>query len=305
MRRRARDERQGGAAAGLRLGDIAIEPIVDIDLVEIDIGRLLPAAETGRLGAYPWLEPDHGDLRSGVLKLRMQSFLLRVAGLNILVDTCIGQHKERTSQPAWHRRTDRGFLDALAEAGVAADEVHLVFCTHLHADHVGWNTRLENGHWVPTFPRARYAMSGDELAHWLDAQTASAAPVNHGSLADSVLPAVESGQAIFVRPDEALAPGLKVTSLAGHTPHHLGLELSDGNERAVFCGDAIHSPVQIVEPQWASAFCSNPEQAIATRLNLLRRAADEDLLLVPAHFRGPAAVRIDRGPDGFLPRGWA
>jgi glyoxylase-like metal-dependent hydrolase (beta-lactamase superfamily II) len=287
----------------IRIAGIDVTAIVDEDVFEIDITRLLPDAEPGRLARHHWLAPDHADLDRGVVKLGMQSFLVRTGGMNILVDACIGQHKERPAHAAWHRRQSGRFLDELAASGLHPEEIDLVMCTHLHADHVGWNTRLENGQWVPTFPRALYAMSGLEFAYWQDRQAGTDAPVNHGAFDDSILPVVRSGQASFVAPGDEFAEGMRIVSLAGHTIDHLGLELSVGGKAcALFCGDAIHSPIQVVMPQWASAFCSDPAAAVATRIDLLQRAADEHLLLIPAHLRGRRAMRITRTEGGFEPR---
>jgi glyoxylase-like metal-dependent hydrolase (beta-lactamase superfamily II) len=172
-------------------------------------------------------------------------------------------------------------------------------CTHLHADHVGWNTRLENGCWVPTFPNARYAMSRMELDHWraIDAL----APVNHGSLRDSVLPVVERDMALFVTGGDEILSGVSIEPLAGHTIDHLGLRVCRPEGDALFSGDAIHSPVQLVCPDWPSAFCGDAEQAVATRIAMLERAADEGTELFPAHFRRMQTVRVRRAGAAFRP----
>jgi glyoxylase-like metal-dependent hydrolase (beta-lactamase superfamily II) len=286
----------------IEVGSILIRRIVDEDQFEVDVNRLLPGLQLERLARHPWLEPEHADLKRRVLKLSMQAFLVRAGGLLVLVDTCIGEHKERETVPVWHQRRHSRFLNELRAAGAAPDDIDLVFCTHLHADHVGWNTRLEDGRWVPTFPRARYAMSGAELKYWREKQRVSGTPVNHGALSDSVLPVIETGQAIFVHAGEVLAPGLTITGLPGHTPDHLGLAVESAGARVLLCGDAIHTPVQIVEPHWASAFCVDPVEAVRTRLKLLATAADDGLLLVPAHFRGHPVVAVSRVGDGFAPR---
>jgi len=231
----------------------------------------------------------------------MKSWLIRLGRLNILVDTCIGQHKERPRHAAWHRRASDRLLRHLAETGLSPDDIDIVLCTHLHADHVGWNTRLDNGRWVPTFPRARYAMSRRELDDLRRAAAENAGPVNHGALEDSILPVVERQMALFVSPGDELAPGATVVSLAGHTPDHFGLHLKRSTCDALFCGDAIHSPLQLRFPEWTSAFCADATAAVATRIAMLDRAAGDGVELYPAHFRGTGSLRVRRADGAFRP----
>ena len=285
----------------LACGDVTVSAIVDEPVFEIALGHLFPACDPAHIAGERWLDPLHVDLSRGMVQLGMHSWLLRTPALNILVDTCIGAHKERPAHTAWHRRNTDRLLTELAAQGVTQDEVDVVMCTHLHADHVGWNTRLVDGRWVPTFPNARYAMSGVELAYWQERQAAAGTPANHGALGDSVLPVVEAGQALFVGAGEQLAPGIEVVGLPGHTPDHLGLLLQRDGTRMLFCGDAIHSPVQLVRPEWASAFCSDAAQAVATRRAMLEAVAADGALIAPAHFRGQRAMRVARHGDAFRP----
>src|SRR5690606_29853570 len=144
------------------------------------------------------LAPDHVDLARGNILIGLHSLLLRVGGLNILIDACVGEQKHRPRRADWHQRAGTGYLDRLRAAGVAPEEIDIVLCTHLHADHVGWNTRMDNGRWVPTFPKARYLIGRDELAHWQAEEAAEPGRHNHGSYADSVLPVIEAGQSELV-----------------------------------------------------------------------------------------------------------
>lgn len=282
-----------------RLDDYSVTAIVDQDCFEIDLHRIFPTADATLLAEHPWLAPHHYDPVGQRIRLGMHSFLIRTPTLNILVDMCVGEHKERPRHPAWHRQTGSRFLPGLAAAGLTPDDIDLVFCTHLHADHVGWNTRLIDGRWVPTFPKARYAVSAQELAFWQAEQAASAEPVNHGAYLDSVLPIVEAGLAMPVAPGDRLDGGLHFTDLAGHTPGHMGLEVVRPGARALFCGDAIHSPIQLPFPDWSSAFCDSAQASARTRRAMLNHAADNGLLLCPAHFRHVRAVRICRHGDNF------
>jgi glyoxylase-like metal-dependent hydrolase (beta-lactamase superfamily II) len=285
------------------MGKARIHAIIDADSFEIPLSRIFPGSALDALGAHAaWLSPDHIDLVSGMLKLGMHSFLVEAGGLRILIDTCIGAHKERPAHPAWHRRPEGAYLAGLAALGLAPDDIDIVLCTHLHADHVGWNTRLENGHWVPTFPRARYAFAEAELAFWeMRRATGVGAPPNHGSYDDSVLPIIRHGLDLRIQPGAEMGPGMTVVALPGHTPHQVGLRLAGNDGGALFCGDAIHSPVQLVAPQWSSAFCDDPRQSEATRRALFDSAASEGTLLLPAHVRGSRAFRVRRDGTAYLP----
>ena len=175
-----------------------------------------------------------------------------------------------------------------------------MLCTHLHVDHVGWNTRLENGRWVPTFPNARYIVSGKELAH-TQSEIARDPQVNHGSYTDSVLPIVEAGLIETVTAGDSIATGTELMALPGHTPGQTGLRVATGEGSSmVICGDAIHTPVQVLRPEWSSAFCCDGGEAAITRTRLLEESCEAGTLLVPAHLRG-AGMRARRLHKGFLP----
>jgi len=284
-----------------KIDDIRISPLVDADCFEIALERIFPGADVAALAGHAWLDPHHVDLQRAAVKLGMHGFLIRTPTLNILVDTCIGAHKQRPAHPAWHQRASNRFIEDLQGHGLGVQDIDLVFCTHLHADHIGWNTMLENGRWVPTFPNARYVMSEVELAYWLDRAVDSDGGLNHGSLDDSILPVIDRGQAMLSAAGDTLVEGLTLVTLPGHSIDHLGLELRRPGGRALFCGDAIHSPAQLVRPDWTSAFCHDPAQAIATRQAMLERVADEGELLFPAHFRDSKAMRIKRSGAVFAP----
>ena len=290
-------------ADGRAIANARIHAIVDADCFDIPLSRLFPGFDPDVLGSHAaWLSPDHVDLVSGMVKLGMHSFLIEAGGLRILVDTCIGAHKERPAHPAWHRRPEGAYLAGLAALDLTPEDIDIVLCTHLHADHVGWNTRLENGHWVPTFPRARYAFAEAELDFWETRRaTADGSAPNHGSYDDSVLPIIRHGLDLRIRPGVEIGPGMSVVALPGHTPHHVGLKLGGDDGGALFCGDAIHSVAQLVAPQWSSAFCDDPRQSEATRRALLDAAADAGTLILPAHVRGARAFRVRRSGTAYLP----
>jgi glyoxylase-like metal-dependent hydrolase (beta-lactamase superfamily II) len=285
----------------LAIGDARLDRIVDVERFELALGWLFPDADTWSLAEHRhWLEPRY--MRAETLALSIHSILLRVAGRVILIDTCVGEHKPRPRQPLWHERVDSPYLANLGAFGVAAEAVDLVFCTHLHADHVGWNTRSINGRWVPTFPNARYLIGRTELTHWeATLKTEPATMVNHGSYADSVLPVIEAGQVDLVDGEHDILDGLSVRSLPGHTPGQIGLSLRRQEQGCLIVGDAIHHPVQLVRPEWSSRLCADPNIARRTRRAFLDELADRGDWLVPMHFMETTGVRIRRSGDGFVP----
>tara|TARA_Y100001934_G_scaffold278222_1_gene378921 strand:+ start:9022 stop:9900 length:879 start_codon:yes stop_codon:yes gene_type:complete len=227
--------------------------------------------------------------------LPMQSYVVRTSHHTILVDTCIGNHKERPARPAWHQKTDSTYLDNLAAHGLAPEDIDYVMCTHLHHDHVGWNTRLENGRWVPTFPNAKYLMSGKELDVFKAFDDPAAAP----SLGDSVLPVVESGQAELVHSDFALDDEVWLEPTPGHTPDHFAVRLRSNGHDGVIGGDLMHSPVQCVHPEWRPRPDYDPQQARVTREQFMQRHAELGSLVCMMHFPLPSAGRFVPEADHF------
>ncbi len=283
------------------VGDVLVQAVTDLAYFEIPLASILPGVTPEQLAPHlPWLEPEHVDTARGMAKLAGHSMLLRIDGRNVLIDTCVGCNKARPRQPAWNQRADPQFLTCLQACGVSPEQVDIVFCTHLHVDHVGWNTRLQDGHWVPTFPNARYLAGRREMAHW-QGVIAQDPSVNHGSYVDSILPILEAGQFDLVDDGFELGAGAELRSLVGHTPGQMGLFLHRGQDRAVFCGDAIHSPVQVIEPGWSAIFDSDRPQAVRTRLALLQTMAEQGGVMVPAHFRSSGRVRVIPRGDGFVP----
>ncbi|WP_430249623.1 MBL fold metallo-hydrolase [Neorhizobium sp. DAR64860/K0K1] len=286
----------------LTFGDATIDTMTDLDPFVLPVDLLFPGRSLEVLRAHAaMLSPHHVDFDAETILLGVHSHLLRVNGLMILIDTCIGEHKQRPRRADWHQRQATGYLTPLAAAGLRPQDVDIVLCTHLHADHVGWNTQLVDGRWVPTFPKARYLIGRTEFDTWQAEEAKAPGHHNHGAFNDSVLPVVEAGIAEWVDDGFELGRNLSLMALPGHTTGQLGLCLCEGARKAFFCADAIHSPVQVYQPDWASRFCSDPEIAIATRRTLLDRVAGTDDLLIPAHLRQYSAMKIARTPDGFAP----
>jgi glyoxylase-like metal-dependent hydrolase (beta-lactamase superfamily II) len=246
-----------------------------------------------------WLAPRFYEPESGKLVQSIHSWLLRTAHHVVLIDACSGNHKPRPGM-ARYDMLETPYLDRLKAAGVAPEEVDIVMCTHLHVDHVGWNTRLEDGRWVPTFPNARYVMSRLEHDFWSErARQAATMQALKNVYNDSVLPIVESGRALMFDDTYALDDSLTVIQAPGHTPGQVRVDLRSREQNAVFCADVLHNPVQVPLWHWNTIFCEDPEQAKRTRHDVLAQCADTGALLLPAHFGTPHVARIARQNDGF------
>lgn len=245
-----------------------------------------------------WLAPNHYSPEHDRLVSSMHSWLLKTGEHTILVDGCCGNHKERPWMPRFHQLNTR-FLENLRATGTEPEAIDFVLCTHLHADHVGWNTRLENGRWVPTFPNARYLFSDREDARWNPARNADLEPIRRIVYNDSVLPVVEAGLAQIVDGEHAVDDMIRLEPAPGHTPGHVVVKLESHDRRGVFCGDVLHNVVQVYEPDWNSAFCEDPGQARQTRRRVLGYCADADALLFPTHFGAPFVAAIRRATEGF------
>jgi len=243
-----------------------------------------------------WLMPRFQDPQTGILAITIQSFLVRQNGLTILVDACGGNDKER-ARPHFHRRT-WPWLDRLREAGVKPEDIDVVLCTHLHVDHVGWNTRLENGRWVPTFRNARYLVAQREWDYWRTA--GPAALIRTGDfITDSVLPIFDSGQAELIGDEHALKGDIAIEAAPGHTPGLSMLRLRGGGSEAIVCSDLMHHPLQLRYPRWSTRFCVDPTQAARTRENFLQAHAGTGRLIFPTHFPSPTGCTIERAGTAY------
>lgn len=288
----------------LRIGDALVTSVVEMVDHSFEFLRFFPRASPEDLQAnIGWMAPRHYDAGRGRVLLSMHSWLVEVGGKRILIDGCVGNGKQRSGRPDWCDLATP-FLDRLAEAGARPEQIDYVLCTHLHADHVGWNTRLLDGRWVPTFPNATYVFSRREHAFW-EAKAAEGVEGPHlQSYRDSVLPIVQAGQAMPVDDDHEIEGRLVLEPAPGHTPGHVAiwLRVGAGDEPGVFTGDILHHPVQVHHPGWSCMGCLDPEQASATRLRILGRCADERAVLFPGHFMAPHAARIARDGGGFAVR---
>ncbi|PDP89503.1 MBL fold metallo-hydrolase [Glycomyces fuscus] len=253
----------------------------------------------------PWLSPHFLDSKTRTVNSAIQTWVLRSGGKTILVDTGVGNHKERPYAPVWSR-LETDFLGNLARAGVAPEDVDIVVNTHLHIDHVGWNTYLDGRNWVPTFPNATYLMPRDDFDFWNpeNGHKPLLGRGNQNVFEDSVAPVHEAGQALLWETSHRIDADLRLDAAPGHTPGSSVLTLSSGTDRAVFVGDLLHNPVQILEPDANSCFCEDPAGARATRRRILGRAADDNALVIPAHLGGHGAAEVVRDGDRFAIKGW-
>ena len=243
-----------------------------------------------------WLVPDFYQPSTDQFIMSVHSWLIRTPHHTILVDTCCGNAKSRPASPHFHQ-LDTTYLDRLRSAGVEPEDVDYVLCTHLHVDHVGWNTRLVDGRWVPTFPNAKYVFSKEELNFW--ERSLDLPPEAREVFTDSVLPVIASGQHHVVAMTDQLSDSLLIEPAPGHTPGHIALRLLSGQHEGVFIGDAMHHPLQIYKPEWNSRFCMDPEQAVRSRIRLLDHCADRNCLMLPGHFGSPHAGRVRKNAGLF------
>ena len=241
-----------------------------------------------------WLAPSYYQPESGRLMTSIHSWLLRTDKHTILVDACSGNHKPRPGMPRFDMLNSK-YLDRLREAGVEPEEIDYVMCTHLHVDHVGWNTRLENGRWVPTFPKARYLFSKKEYTYWNEIHRKT--PLDQ--ITDSVLPIIEANRAELVSSDHALNDHIRLSPTPGHTPDHFAVCAGKGGDAAVFTGDLIHSPIQARYPELVMRVDTDRDQAVRTRRDFFERYCDTDTLCCTMHFPSPSVGHIKRWGDGF------
>ena len=225
----------------------------------------------------PLMAPGEIDAQDNFI-LSYQSFLVITPDANILIDTCVGDHKTHR-RPAYHMRKGSRYLERLAEFGLTPQDIHYVLCTHLHVDHVGWNTRLENGVWVPTFPNAKYLFGRREFDYWIDNHRKEPVSV----IAESVLPIVEAGQAVLVEDDFELRDYVRLLPTPGHTPGHNAICLGKARDEAVVTGDLLHVSIQARHPELSFYVDWDKALAATTRRQFLERYCDTDTLCCFTH----------------------
>ena len=278
------------------VGDLTIQRIVEQEGQFLQAHDMLPSLTPELLAANrQWLKAAGALDDTDTFIMAFQSYVVKTPHHTILIDSCIGNDKPRPQRPKWSMKSDDTYMRALAAAGFSVDDIDYVMCTHLHVDHVGWNTRLENGRWVPTFPKARYVFGKTEYDYWA-AQHAKADVPPFG---DSVLPVVEAKRAEIVDNDFAVGDHLRILPTPGHTPGHVSFAFGRAKDDAVFVGDIVHTPLQLQHPELSPKFDVDPAQAAVTRRNFLERYCDTDTLCCTAHFPSPSTGKIRRSGNGF------
>jgi glyoxylase-like metal-dependent hydrolase (beta-lactamase superfamily II) len=272
------------------IGRVKITKIVELETVG-STRFILPLASNDEIRKLPWLIP-HFATEEGRLKMSIHALVVETPTRRIVVDTGLGNDKQGRNIPAWNDRKGP-FLDSLSAAGFPPDSIDTVLCTHLHVDHVGWNTRLVGGRWVPTFAKARYVFGRIEYAYWRDH---SAEPDKAAIFADSVAPIVEAGRADLVASDACICDEITLIPTPGHSPGHVSLHIQSAGAEGLLTGDVAHHPCQMAHLDWSSTADSDPAQSTKTRRELFARFADRPVLVIGGHFD---AGHIQRDGDAF------
>ena len=272
------------------VGRVKITKIVELETVG-HTRFILPHASKEEVQKLPWLIP-HFATEEGRLKMSIHTLVVETPSRRIVVDTGLGNDKEGRNVPTWNNRKTP-FLEIMTAAGFPPDSIDTVLCTHLHVDHVGWNTRLENGRWVPTFEKARYLFGRSEYEYWRDH---SAEPDKAAIFHDSVKPIMDAGKADLVASDARICDELALIPTPGHSPGHMSVLIRSDGEEGLLTGDVAHHPCQMAHLDWSSTADSDPVQSTATRRDLFSRFADRPVLVIGGHFDGG---RIKRDRDAF------
>ena len=297
------------------IGDAVITRIDELTLAAFQFGTLYPGAEPQALERHrARLEAGSFDPATGTFIQSIHSWLVRTPHHTILIDTATGNDKNRPDIPPLHRLNEP-FLARLAAAGVTPEEVDYVLLTHVHADHVGWNTRLVDGRWMPTFPNATYIFSrieqayGESLARGAEpTESARPDPALGPALRkpadrvydDSVRPVIEAGLARLIAADgDEVLGGISFIPTPGHSIDHASIRLVSRGEQALFAGDVMHHPLQVYEPSLNSCFCEFPEAALRSRAFILEDAAETGATVFTTHFAQSSVGRIDRTGGRF------
>ena len=274
-----------------QIGEVEVWRILELNGPFLTPERLFPNAGPAVAEIIERHMPGGLCPDSGRLILPVQGFLLKTPTHVILVDSCVGNDKTNNSIKDWHQRSDTRFLSALAAAGVTREDVDYVMCTHLHVDHVGWNTMLVEGRWVPTFPNAKYLLPADDEELQRERAT--------DMYTESVLPVIEAGQAEKVSAGHMLGDYITLVPTPGHTPGHVSVQIESGGRAALITGDAIHTTAQCWHAEWLFQFDEDAEQAVASRRRLLETAADTRSVVLGTHFKLPSIGHVVAEGDAF------
>jgi glyoxylase-like metal-dependent hydrolase (beta-lactamase superfamily II) len=279
-----------------KIGDVTVTKIVESDVVT-DLSGLIPKATRDAVRPLTWLKP-HFMTEDGTLRISIHALVVETPRRRILVDTCVGNDKSRPTIPDWNN-LQLPFLNDLEEAGFEPDSIDTVVCTHLHVDHVGWNTMLVAGKWVPTFPKARYLLGRREFDYWRSEAEADKAHEGFDAIqvavfADSVKPIFDAGLVDLVDVDHRVCDEVRLAPTHGHTPGHVSVRIESKGEKAFITGDFIHHPCQLAHPDWATLVDYDQSASTKTREKTFDVLARDASLVIGTHWAGVTAGRIVR-----------
>lgn len=270
-----------------KIGDVRIVKVVEHE-IPVPFNDLLNDPPAAPVAQFPWLAPDFVD-DSGNAIVSIHGLLIDTGSRRILVDTCVGEMREGVQFPP----ATSPFIERLADAGWSVDDVDTVVCTHMHFDHVGWNTHLVDGKWTVTFPNARYLFGRAEWEHW------STTEGDRGNVADTVTPVLDAGAADLVESDHRICDEVRLVPTPGHTPGHVSVVVESRGESAVITGDLAHNPVQFAIPEITMPADTDSAMAVATRRRFLTERAEDGALVIGTHFAGRTAGRVKADGDGW------
>ena len=284
----------------LQIGDVTITSLVERDGPWRRPEDFFPAYDAEVARAHlETLDPIVFDAATGRMIITYQTFVVRTPRHTVLIDTCTGEDKGYAAPLDFPKQPWRDAFDA---AGLTPEAITHVFCTHLHFDHTGWNTRLENGRWVPTFSNAQYIFHAQEYAHWERVAREGGKPPGPSpdmAWSYNCRPIVEAGQALLVGDGFELDETFRLVPTPGHSPHHCSVEITSKGQRAIVTGDLMHHAFQVREPDWSTVFDSDQAEAARSRRRLFADVADTPAILLPIHFPAPTAGRLTATARGF------
>ena len=275
-----------------KIGEVTVTKVVEMETT--GGGEwIIPDSKPEAVKEIDWLVPEFAT-EDGKLKFSIHALVIETADKTIVVDTCVGNDKERMPYRLWHQ-LQNDFLGDLAAAGFDREGIDVVLCTHLHVDHVGWNTMLVDGAWVPTFPNARYLMARDEFEHWNNDDEEFQQVI----MSDSVLPVFDAGLVDLVDTSHQVCAEVDLVPTLGHTPGHVSVRIRSGGQQALITGDFIHHPCQMSRLDWVSSADFDKAQAEATRRRVFAEHADTPTLIIGTHFAGATAGTVVRDGDAY------
>lgn len=276
-----------------QIGDVTITKVIELEATG-GTRFILPQATPEAVLGIEWMKP-HFMSDEGRLKMSIHALVVEAGGMRIVVDTCLGNDKQGRHVPTWNA-LKLPFLERMTEAGFPRESIDVVMCTHLHVDHVGWNTMLVDGKWVPTFPNARYLMARPEFEYWRqekdhDEQVAV--------FDDSVRPVFDAGLVDLVETDHRLCDEVSLVPTVGHTPGHVSVSIESQGQKALITGDFCHHPCQMAHPEWAATVDFDQEQSTRTRREVFERLAGTSTLVIGTHFAGCSSGRVVKYGDAY------